>query len=73
MACCMTLSRGDAIPSGRSLPFALGIYTRRFGLSLSDSERSFREVFSNHSTEIPSKVSLVVPLTMLPGLDLMVS
>lgn len=73
IACWMIFSLGEAIPSGRSWPLGLGMYTRRLGEKGNFSERSAREVDSNHLFEIPSSVTLVVPLTMLPGLDLMVS
>ena len=33
-ACGMILSKGEEIPSGRSFPFALGMYTRRPGFGL---------------------------------------
>lgn len=64
------LSRGDAIPRGLILPFFFGIYTLLVGLNLNCSHASCSEIFSNHSMEIPSRVSLSAPGVILPGSDL---
>ena len=61
------------MPKGLHLPLVLGIYTLRAGLKLYFSLLNLREVSSNHLIGRPSRVSLSTPLTMFPGLDLMVS
>lgn len=61
-------SLGAPAPKGRSPLFpGLGINTLRAELNLYFPVLSSSAVLQNHSTEIPSNVSLVIPLLIFPG------
>lgn len=61
-------SLGDAIPRGLVLPFAFGISTLLLSLNFHLPVFKSSAAFSNQLQFILSKVSMVIPFVMFPGL-----
>ena len=67
MTSCSNLSDHVGMPSGRNLPFAFGISTRRTGVHRYRSFRSSSMMPWIFSADIPSTVSSVAPRVIAPA------